>query len=556
MLELESLVNASWASTAQVALVLGVLFHQAIRPLDVDNYGWHFVFTFLGSFWGLVFMHVNIGAYTILGALVRTTCIAALFNTGLFSSMVIYRIFFHRLRHFPGPFWGKITAFRRAYLVVRTQELYLYTHKYHEKYGDFVRVAPRWISINRASAIPLLYGPSSNCQKDVQYRITEDGDNHSSLQNVKDPELHRQRKKVWEQGLSYRALAIYEPRIQAMVDKLLSDFATGRPVDVTDRTMCLTFDIIGDLGFSKDFGMLSSGKEHDAIRDLRHVLNLVAVGRMIPWTLNMLNKVPSGRNRVDSFREWCRNELRKRQEAWGLEKASSNIEDPRDIATWLIKARDEGDRSGAPTERALDEDSVLLLGAGSETTSITMTTAMYFLGKHPQVYRKLQSLLEEAFPGGEKDWTYAKAKDIEYVDWIINETMRLRPPGLNGAVRETPPEGLQVDEVFIPGNTIVGVPIYTIQRDPRYWDSPDSFIPERWENRSTETSPWLAFQRGIHRCVGKSMAMMELRSVLSRTALRYDIAFAPGGTDERFEKDSKDLFTTRLPPLQMIFTPK
>jgi hypothetical protein len=67
-------------------------------------------------------------------------------------------------------------------------------------------------------------------------------------------------------------------------------------------------------GFSKDFGMLSSGKEHDAIRDLREVLNLIAVGRAVPWTLNMFSKVPRGKNRVDSFREWCRNELNKRRE--------------------------------------------------------------------------------------------------------------------------------------------------------------------------------------------------------------------------------------------------
>jgi hypothetical protein len=80
-------------------------------------------------------------------------------------------------------------------------------------------------------------------------------------------------------------------------------------------------------------------------------------------------------------------------QAWGLEKASSKVEDPRDIATWLIKARDEGHRFAAPTEAALTEDTVLLLGAGrsvlvitcrsvstsadtlfSETTAITMTT--------------------------------------------------------------------------------------------------------------------------------------------------------------------------------------
>lgn len=57
----------------------------------------------------------------------------------------------------------------------------------------------------------------------------------------------------------------------------------------------------------------------------------------------------------------------------------------------------------------------------------------------------------------------------------------------------TPSEGLQIDEEFIPGNTIVSVPTWTIQRDGRYWDRPLEFVPERWDALTTDQAPWIPF---------------------------------------------------------------
>lgn len=121
---------------------------------------------------------------------------------------------------------------------------------------------------------------------------------------------------------------------------------------------------------------------------------------------------------------------------------------------------------------------------------------MYYLAQDRRVLAKLQSILDAAFPNGSADWSYAEAKNITYVDHIINETLRLRPPVPSGLSRTTPPEGLQIDDVYIPGNTVVSISAHTIQRDPRYYEDPEAFYPERWEGMSPETAPFLAFSRG------------------------------------------------------------
>lgn len=178
-------------------------------------------------------------------------------------------------------------------------------------------------------------------------------------------------------------------------------------------------------------------------------------------------------------------------------------------------------------------------------------------------------------PRGAQDWSYEKVKSVTYLDDIINESMRLKPPVITGGYRVTPPEGMQVDEVYIPGDVNVFVPFELIQTDERYWQQPLEFIPERWGERKVEMGtdetlfiPFSAGRKihcgfhstltnisiGIYKCPGSVLAMMSMRTAISSIVQQFDIKFAPGETGELFDKDRKDVFTTVLHPLQLEFT--
>jgi cytochrome P450 len=178
------------------------------------------------------------------------------------------------------------------------------------------------------------------------------------------------------------------------------------------------------------------------------------------------------------------------------------------------------------------------------------------MARHPRVFQKLQKLLAEVIPGGDAAWNYDAVKKVAYLDWIIHESLRLRPTVPIGLQRITPPQGIQLDEMFIPGNVMVSVPCYTIQRDGRYWDRPTEFLPERWEGRDPNKGANIPFSRGQMGCVGKGLAMMELRMVFSRVAMRFEkIEFEKGWGVEAFERETLDTFTTSLPRCPMVFTP-
>lgn len=89
-------------------------------------------------------------------------------------------------------------------------------------------------------------------------------------------------------------------------------------------------------------------------------------------------------------------------------------------------------------------------------------------------------------PNGAQDWSYDKVKSVIYLDDIITESLRLKPPLITGGYRVTPADGLQIDEVYIPGDVNVFVPFQLIQTDERYWQQPLDFIPERWNERKEE----------------------------------------------------------------------
>ncbi|KAH9908408.1 cytochrome P450 [Xylariomycetidae sp. FL2044] len=466
----------------------------------------------------------------IFAALVRRTEAVVFFNTGLAGSILVYRAFFHRLRRFPGPFLAELSRFCAMSTAAKNLQANVEAQRLHAEYGDFVRVGrllearnersscgvfpityaeiagPRELSINRSSAIGAIYGPPTRCTRSPWYGQVSDDVSKISINSTRDMELHRRRRRAWDRGLSFRALNTYEPRITAKVDLLLSriDGFQGKPIDATKYCMFFGFDVMGDVGLP-----LESGEKHRAIRGLHDNMAAVGILGTVPWLLSMLSEIPGDTGTYEQFTNWCGQGLKAKRKILNHEKAAMVNQDPKDVMSWLLRAEDEHDQPAPPGEGAFQEDSRLMIIAGSAalTNAWVPTTP--------------------GAPGGDADWTYEKVNHIPYLDYSIQETFRLKPPIVAGLSRLTPAGGLQIDEVRIPADTIVSIPVYTIHRFERYWENAREFVPERWEGVSPDKLPWIPFTRGQFSCAGKNLAFMELRMVLSRIAVRYDVLFAP-----------------------------
>ncbi|KAF5021007.1 hypothetical protein F66182_6938 [Fusarium sp. NRRL 66182] len=549
-------LSSSLPITAQVSFLTGIVAHVAVRPFEIDSRAWTIFSSYLGSLSALLVAYTQGCGFSASEAFSRTWIVSSAFNIGLASSILVYRAFLHRLHRFPGPFAAKLSRFYAMKNAAKNLKANEDVQRLHETYGDFVRVGPREISINRPSAIKIIYEPPSQLPRSPWYSQVSDDVTKISVNSTRDLTVHRNRKRAWMRGLGFRALAVYEHRIVSKVELLLARIGEhlGKTIDMTQYAVFFGFDVMGQVGFSKDFNMLNSGSKHSAIQGLHDNMTAVGVLGTVPWMMSMLSKIPGATGTYARFTDWCGKELQAKRALVESQKAILKNQDPRDVVSWLLRAEDEHDRSAPPGEGAFQEDSRLMIIAGSDTTAVALTNAIYFLTKHPNVYHKLQELVKDAFPGGEEEWTYDKAKNIQFIDHIIYETLRLKPSVPAGLYRLTPAAGIQIDDVFIPGDTIVSVPAYTVHRDRRYWDHALEFRPERWESINPEKVPWIPFSRGQFACPGRNLAFLEIRMVLSRIALRYNLAFPAGENGERFDKEAKDTFTLNVPELPIVFT--
>ena len=192
-----------------IAFVCGiVLHHAAFRRGEWDMYGKSLItstallYTVTTAFVAIYGLADNGYVYdnaTSTASLPRASyTVSMLFLvvfTGLFSSILIYRAFFHRLCRFPGPFSARLSNAYLTWKYCRSRRLDLDVQRLHQKYGDVVRVGPRELSINDPESLHDIHSSTSLCTKGPWYNVDYPA---YSLQETRIAALHTERRKAWD----------------------------------------------------------------------------------------------------------------------------------------------------------------------------------------------------------------------------------------------------------------------------------------------------------------------------------------------------------------------
>lgn len=109
------------------------------------------------------------------------------------------------------------------------------------------------------------------------------------------------------------ALNTYEPRIKRRVDGFVSQVSNIKTLDATAWSMYLSFDIMGEVGFGKDFGGIASGTEHPAIKGIHSHMEILGIMSHVPWFLNLISRVPGAAASYAGFFSWCAAEIKAKQ---------------------------------------------------------------------------------------------------------------------------------------------------------------------------------------------------------------------------------------------------
>jgi cytochrome P450 len=123
------------------------------------------------------------------------------------------------------------------------------------------------------------------------------------------------------------------------------------------------------------------------------------------------------------------------------------------------------------TEEELVEGILVLQMAGSITTSSALVNSIYRLATHKEIQNELQKEIDDAVPRN-RSLEISYIEKLPFLEAFINEVLRMHPPIPSGLVRETPPEGLRIDDVDIPGNVVVTSPTWTLHHGTYFTLSP------------------------------------------------------------------------------------
>ncbi len=200
-----------------------------------------------------------------------------------------------------------------------------------------------------------------------------------------------------------------------------------------------------------------------------------------------------------------------------IEERRRDPRDRGDLLSILLSSRDEHGEA-MPTELVRDEALTLLL-AGHETTANALAWTWDALAREPDVEARLHAELDAVL--GERDPVAADYPRLPFTRDVVAESMRLRPPAWILGRRVIRP--IRLGEWDVAAGSVLLTSQLVTHRNPRFWNEPERFRPERWSNGETERLPRFAyfpFGGGNRVCIGESFAWTEAVLVLATLARR------------------------------------
>jgi len=228
-----------------------------------------------------------------------------------------------------------------------------------------------------------------------------------------------------------------------------------------------------------------------------------------------------------------------------MERRRAQNEEHFDYVGMLMSARDKD--TGAPmSDRELIDEVMTLVVAGHETTASGLNWTWYLLSQNPEAEARLHAEIDAA-----ADMTtpnLAQMESLAYTQQVVNEALRLYPPGWLLSRRTIEADALGGYE--IPAGANVLLPLYLLHRDGRFWKDPERFWPERFAPEHEAERPrfsYMPFAAGPRHCIGETFALYEMLMHLYKVARRYRLTYVP---DKPLELEAQINLRT-LHPLHM-----
>uniref|UniRef100_A0A8W8NTJ0 Cytochrome P450 3A24 n=1 Tax=Magallana gigas TaxID=29159 RepID=A0A8W8NTJ0_MAGGI len=392
---------------------------------------------------------------------------------------------------FPTPFVGISPKYRRTGVALIDQELARTVYMGHRPMllvsnPDTIK-AIMVKEFSRTPNRPKTFLPRNEMKYSL---LNADDDQWRFLRNTLLPTFSSGKMRMME--------PLFKAKYEQLLDNLTERVKTGKPIDFKDVFGAYTLDVIASTCFGMDIDS-QKNPDNDFVKYTKKFLNisftpiliLILIFPKIDTFLYWLGMSPFNRLEILSF---FRRAVKR-----AVDQRMEDSKKPVDLLQLMLNAHHdtgvdesenihsyEGDENQWKT-RSLTKDeivgnSILFLLVGYDTTSNALAFTAYNLATHPDCQEKLIKEIDAIL--GKEPPNYDNVQKLEYLERVFCETLRLYPSACR--THRLAERDIVIEGYTVPKGTDISFPIYSIHRDPRFWENPTRFDPERFtpENKA------------------------------------------------------------------------
>jgi len=397
----------------------------------------------------------------------------------------------------------------------------------YENVSYFKAIGMRFIYLSAPEHVKhVLQTNNKNYHKGSNYRflrmvlgrglITNEGESWLVQRRLAQPAFHRKPLASYAETMTNYT----SDMVKHWEDNKLLD----REIDMHKEMMAVTLRIVGQTLMSKDLNV--SAAEIGVSLGILIENVYYRVHDIIHWPL----WVPTPGNRRFNKNKKIMDDIIFEV----IDERLAYSSDQMDLLSMLVNARDED--SGERMDREQLRDEVMtVFAAGHETSANALAWSLYLLAKHPEIadklYEELNSVLEGRAP------TMQDIPNLKYTLQVIEESMRLFPPAWimeRYALEEDQVGGYRIRKGDSP---------YVMHRDPKFWERPDEFDPDRFSeanSKGRDRYAYYPFGGGPRFCIGSNFALLEMQLVLAILIQKFKFSVDPD-----FQVELEPLITLR-----------
>lgn len=328
-------------------------------------------------------------------------------------------------------------------------------------------------------------------------------------------ELHRRQRRLAQPAFHSTRLTEYARAMVELGSATSRGWRDGEQLAIDREMMRLTLQIVGHTLFTAD--VLHEAKD---------------VGDAVTGALHQFRQLNSPFVQTTRFlRRWANlraSRSRRRFEGLLSRIIADHREHPdryNDMLSMLMTNDEMG--SGYMSNELLLDEALTIFLAGHETTANALTWAWYLLAQHPEAERKLHEEIERVLQN--RLPSHEDVPALRYTGQLFREVLRLYPPAwIIGREAVT---GYRLGSIEVPAGATLMMSPYAMHRDPRFWNDPETFAPERWEDDSSGNRPKFAFfpfGAGTRVCIGEHFAALEGVLLIAVIAQQWRLYLVPG----------------------------